>query len=598
MHASKPSLYQRYQTAPSLCALTFGALLTFQALPAHGSLPPLEEVPAASDRTSSSPVVARAQKALSKLGLYLGPEDGYLNPQTRAAIAIYQRAIGLEPTERLDIELLGKLEYAVGVRMLMRQLEAARSESIDDAHSKLMNHPATRDLIQTNDKDQTADATRDATPCFKNPTALCLLTEALESAKAIAKPALRDWAMGEILIAEARAGLGERAMETASRINDPRLVIVALRDIAEAQAAAGRPNDARTAAEIIPDPEKKADALMAIAEIQLRRGDTDDATETTNKMLLVLDDVDERLRQIALRTRAAEIYARAGARDSSESQLTIAEGDAAALPRDSSRSAGMRHVASALADMAETERALDMLNAVSSPSDKIPVLMSAAEAQARAGDAAAALATAESIGNVRYRALLLGRIALAQAAAGNLEDADTTLEIAQAAIDRIDRPYARAYAISRIALAMTRLHDWSGETDATGRKAAAQKAVIAASGIDDRRLKAQTLWLIAAQQRVHDDHDWQATEELAATATDEVVGALSRVWMFAELAESHAGAGEAEAGWRAFERGVAIAADIDNAWSRARTMAKLAATLIRLVDPGRGRGASEEGGQP
>ena len=142
MHASKPSLYQRYQTAPSLCALTFGALLTFQALPAHGSLPPLEEVPAASDRTSSSPVVARAQKALSKLGLYLGPEDGYLNPQTRAAIAIYQRAIGLEPTERLDIELLGKLEYAVGVRMLMRQLEAARSESIDDAHSKLMNHPA------------------------------------------------------------------------------------------------------------------------------------------------------------------------------------------------------------------------------------------------------------------------------------------------------------------------------------------------------------------------------------------------------------------------------------------------------------------------
>ena len=193
---------------------------------------------------------------------------------------------------------------------------------------------------------------------------------------------------------------------------------------------------------------------------------------------------------------------------------------------------------------------------------------------------------------------MLGRIALAQAAAGNLEDADTTLEIAQAAIDRINRPYARAYAISRIALAMTRLHDWSGEADAAGRKAAAQKAVIAASGIDDRRLKAQTLWLIAAQQRVHDDPGWQVTEDLAATTTDEVVGALSRVWMFAELAESHASAGETEAGWRAFKRGVAIAADIDNAWSRARTMAKLAATLIHLVDPGRGRGANDDGVQP
>ena len=63
--------------------------------------------------------------------------------------------------------------------------------------------------------------------------------------------------------------------------------------------------------------------------------------------------------------------------------------------------------------MAETERALDMLNAVSSPSDKIPVLMSAAEAQARAGDAAAALATAERHRQRSYtRALLLGRIAL------------------------------------------------------------------------------------------------------------------------------------------------------------------------------------------
>ena len=94
------------------------------------------------------------------------------------------------------------------------------------------------------------------------------------------------------------------------------------------------------------------------------------------------------------------------------------------------------------------------------------------------------LATAESIGNVRYRALLLGRIALAQAAAGNLEDADTTLEIAQAAIDRIDRPYARAYAISRIALAMTRLHDWSGETDATGPQS--RRAKSCDCGIRDR----------------------------------------------------------------------------------------------------------------
>ena len=81
---------------------------------------------------------------------------------------------------------------------------------------------------------------------------MCLLSEALESAKAIGKAELRDWALGEILIAEARAGLGERAMETTSRINDPRLVMVALRDIAEAQAAGGNPEEALAAADIIP----------------------------------------------------------------------------------------------------------------------------------------------------------------------------------------------------------------------------------------------------------------------------------------------------------------------------------------------------------
>lgn len=58
--------------------------------------------------------------------------------------------------------------------------------------------------------------------------------------------------------------------------------------------------------------------------------------------------------------------------------------------------------------------------------------------------------------------------------------------------------------------------------------------------------------------------------------------------MFAGLAEGHALAGESEAGWRAFEHGVEIARTIDNAWSRARTLAKLASTLICLVDPGLG----------
>jgi hypothetical protein len=568
------------------------ASLLLAGATARASLPPLDEQPAAETRFQPSPMVRRAQQALSKLGLYLGPDDGILGKSTRAAIRIYQRASGIDPSGRITLDLIGKLEYAVGVRKLMRQLDDARSESIKDARSKLMNHPATRDLMKSDDPDETADPTRDATACFENPTTLCLLAEALESAKAIGKAELRDWALGEILIAEARAGLGEKAMATAARIKDPRLVMVALRDIAEAQAAAGRPDDALAAAGIIPDREKQADALAAIAEIQARRGDKDDARKTLDKLLSDLGNVGDVLKQIAFRTRAAVIYARADARDLAETELEMAERAARALPRDSSKSAGIRYVASALADMEETVRALELLEAVSSPSDKVPVLMSAAEAQARAGDAVAALATASSIENVRYRAILLGRIALAQAGAGHIDDADTTLDLAFAAIDRIDRPYARSFAVSRIALALTQIHTskaGTGDNGMTTFKAAAMRAVDAAEMIEDRRLKAHTLWLIAARQQTAGDESWRETETRAHAATNEVTGDLSRVWMFAEIAEGHAIAGEDVAAWHAFERGIAIAKAIDNAWSRSRTLAKLAATLISLVDPGRGR---------
>ncbi|MBO6946500.1 MAG: peptidoglycan-binding protein [Rhodospirillales bacterium] len=579
--------------AARICAAALSAGVIFSSAPmARAALPPLGEQPPAAVRIQPSPAVLRAQQALSKLGLYLGTENGVLDNSTRAAVRIFQRANGMDITGRITTDLIGKLEYAVGVRKLMRQLEDARSESIKDARSKLLNHPATRDLMKSDTVDETADPTRDASACFDSPTTLCLLAEALESAKAIAKAELRDWALGEILIAEARAGLGQKAMETAARIKDPRLVMVALRDIAEAQAAAGRPEDAAAAAAIIPDREKQADAFAAIAEIQVRRGDKEDAQKTLERLLDGLEDVGDVLKQIAIRTRAAVIYTQADARDLAELELEIAERSARALPRDSSKSAGMRHVASALADMAETARALEMLDSVSSPSDRIPVLMSAAEAQARAGDAASALATAEGIENVRYRALLLGRIALAQARAGRKDDADTTLELAFAAIDHIDRPYARSFAVSRIALALTQVHgDSAGksEADLKAFKTAAKRAVEAADMIEDRRLHAHTLWLIAARQRISGDESWKDTEDRAQAATTEVTGDLSRVWMFADIAEGHAITGEGEAAWRSFERGIGIARNIDNAWSRSRTLAKLAATLISLVDPGRGR---------
>ena len=110
---------------------------------------------------------------------------------------------------------------------------------------------------------------------------------------------------------------------------------------------------------------------------------------------------------------------------------------------------------------------------------------------------------------------------------------------------------------------------------------AAANAVAAARKIDDNRLRAHTLWTIAAEQiRAGDDPGPQKTKTYANQATGDIKSTLSRVWMFSEIAA-----------WAAFDHGLTVARSIDNSWGRARAFGRLAATLIKLVDPGDTAGA-------
>jgi len=79
----------------------------------------------------------------------------------------------------------------------------------------------------------------------------------------------------------------------------------------------------------------------------------------------------------------------------------------------------------------------------------------------------------------------------------------------------------------------------------------------------------------------------EATREKAEKATSEIKSAISRVWMFSEIANVHATEGENAAAWAAFDNGHRVAQELDNPWGRARAFGKLAATLINLVDPGK-----------
>lgn len=566
---------------PAHATAVSGSAIQVAALPA-GEQPPEGGIPV----KKSNNLVLRAQKVLNELGIYTGPVDGRLNAETDKAVRTFQKNTGVKVDGRITREIVEALENSVQVRLLLKRLDKVRIENISAARRALLSHPATRDLI-TGSREEVADPTRDKTACAKNVTVRCLLHEASESAKAVFKPELRDWALGEILVAEARAGLRADAMNTASRIGDPRLIIVALRDIAEAQAAAGRSDEALSAVEIIPEAAKRADALAAIADIQVRRGDSGDARATAKRLLHVLDAVPDALTRVSFETRVAVILARAGDTPEATDILAKAEAFARKHVDAANRSVALRHVANALAEMQQLPRAITVLSDVTDESNRTPVLITTATQQALAGDAAAALATADTIDAVRYRAVVLGRIAVAQAERGDVEAADGTLKMALAAIDKIKFPFARSYALSRVALSMAGI----GKMPKAKGKASAlfKEAVDMADQIDDSRLRAHTLWTIAAEQaRAGDEAGAKISRQRATEATAEIKSTLTQVWMYSEIATDHAAVGEKEDAWSAFNHGLKVALGINNAWGRARAFGKLAATLVELVDPGKG----------
>ncbi|MBT3360960.1 MAG: hypothetical protein HN403_15160 [Rhodospirillales bacterium] len=530
------------------------------------------------ERTYSyNPLVERIQKALTIFKLYHGRTHGRMNEATREGIRQYQRSAGFKVDGQASADLADHMETGRKVDTLLKKLERTREENSEAARRALLSNPATKALIETDPK-EAADPTRDFSACFQNPTVACLLAESSESAKAIAKDELRDWALGEILVVQARAGMAGAAMGSARRIGDPRLIMVALRDIAEAMAKAGRVADAVEAASIIPDPEKQAEAFGAIAEALLRCGASVIST-VLDQLNDAIERVAKRSRRVPLICRRATILAQSGAVDAAEQEIERAETVARNLVGRAERATANRHVALALAEMGMPERAFEVLGKVKGNGDHTPVLVAAANAQAEAGEPGRAHETASGIDTARYRAVVLSHIALAEAKAGNAERAVATIKSAFEKVEKIELPFARDFANSRISLALaniarvTRTDGFARAIDKTGE-------------IADNRLRAHTFWALAAdQRRAGDAVGADATRELAVVATAEMKSPFSRVWMFGDIGMRHAALNEEDAGWAAFADGMKLAADIHNAWARSRALSRMAATMIELTEP-------------
>ncbi len=548
------------------------------ATPARALRPPgPTPEPLEMEKPLANPLVRRAQEALKKTGRYKGPVDGRMNRRLDRAIRAYQRAAGFAADGQVTDKLIDRLETGGKVEALLKRLDETRRRERAAAVKALLSTPETSTLIKGGDRRKdVADPTRNPEQCFRKPTARCLLAESLESAKAINRPEMRDWALGELLVAQARAGMTREAMNTVSKIKDPRLIMVALRNIAEAQAASGIGADAIAAAEIIPDPLKQAEALAAITKIQTGRKDFADAGKTARRLIGVLGRVKDPLRRLAFHARAAVAFGKAGNEKAANRQMNIALDLSANLIDGPRKDAGLRRVASALAELDRPQQAMALLEESGTGAERTPLLTTTAMAQARAGDGARALETAYAIKAVRYRSVVLTRIAEARLETGDRAGARKTVDLALAAAGEIELPFARSFAMSRVARTLARLGGDSFEA-----------AVKAAGEIKDNRLRAHTLWIITNDRRRAGDREGAtATAVLAETATSEIKSTLNRMWMFSELALERASSPEPGAAWTDFKRALKIAGTIQNAWARTRALGQLATVLVELGKSG------------
>lgn len=528
--------------------------------------------------SSNSDLVRRIQDGLAQQGFYLGMIDGRFGPRTEAAIRAYQESADLPVDGKPSIQLMTDIETGGKVRDLLNRLEKSRDAAMIQAREALLAHPQTRSLIEGADAAQ--GQKHDTKACMASPTPKCLLVEATISARDIDKPEMRDWALGEILTSQAKAGLAPDALITTRRIHDPRLIVVALRDIAKAQAEAGNTEAAMAAVDIIPDLVQQVEAYVAIAEAQVQKGHVDEAAKTAVHMLGYLRRIDSAFTKVTFRTRIAAILYSANKAEQASENIRAAEQLVPTIKDKTERNEAIRYIAAAYAETGFPAKAMETLKTVEAGGDDMPVLIAAATKLAQAGSSSQALVTADSIEAVRYRALVLARIASYQAGAGDLQSARTTLTKASDAAQQIKFPFAKAYAFSRIALALNDVAI-SGGNDAALMDQSLQTAAL----IKDDRLKAHIYWTIADERRrANAGASIDLAQSAADTATADIMSPFSRVWMLCDIAEERAQMNEIELAWAVFSDALDEAKTITNPWGRARAFGKVAGTMTALTD--------------
>ncbi|MEQ8665732.1 MAG: hypothetical protein RIC16_08395 [Rhodospirillales bacterium] len=516
-------------------------------------------------------LIERAQRALTALGLYDGPVSGVVDPLLIEAITQFLQRRGRVESTKIDEDLVARLESSVDIETLLDRLADIRKRKTQAARDQLLSNPETRQLLESAPDEEIADIGRDTTACFRKPDPKCLLDEATESAKAVATDGRRDWAFGEILVAQILSGLQDDALSTTRRIADPRLIIVALRRIAEAEAEAGRVDAALDAISLIPDDVEQTAARTTVARLLSDQGDHAAALDTAEPLLAGLRNgisAESLTDETDFRTSLVPVLANGDRRDEADRLLVDLVLEARAIDDPAERGVSYRRIATAYLSIGEPDVAIAMLDEIATESDRNTILIAAAAQLAAAQRPAQALELAGSVAGPRYRALAFIDVA-ERIAEFDVNAAQEILATASSVIDTIELPFARDFALSRLAIAQV-----AGGGPVLGRKTAAS--------IGDATLRAETFWRLYLEQGLPVEADAEA-------ASGDVQGGFNLAWLFSELADRMNARTDNETGpvkaRNLFERALALAEAIKTPWARARLLARLAVTLERLPEP-------------
>ncbi len=515
-------------------------------------------------------LIRNIQARLREIGLYRGPVDGRMGPDTAAAIRAYQRQTQLPLSGLPAPNLLDHLESASAqAKRLLGRLERARRRQTDEARQALENNPATRNLLA--DRGLASRGNDGAASCDGGSTPACLIAEALRAVGAVSRTDYRDWVLEELAAAHAFNGDIASALRVVTRIHDPRLIMSALRAVAQVQASGGHLDQARTTAAAIPVPRLQAEAFLAIAEGQLTAKNPQDARRAVHQALRSTQRIKDSRLRIPLLATGARILSEAGDGVESDRLLDRALDLARRQARDDERAEGLGRVARAQVRMGRVDAALATVGAIlGNDRYRAAAHMDAAAARARQGDFAAALKIAKRISIPRLQVIALTTVAIAEAKAGHRAGARRTLARAAKAKDAIEFGYNQSYARSRIAIAF-------------GHMASFAEARETAERIEDRPLRARTLWNIAdVERRLGNRTSASANEARAIDAAANLATGLDRSWTLCEIALAQKEAGNADGARATFGRGLSAARSIRSPWFRARALSKAAFTLVAL----------------